>query len=145
MWAGSGERPEVAENPLQYIDHRYFSQTLDVWPLICQPLMVLCCCCTHSHGLGSAVQTCPLLIHGAAAGLPGQNRAAGQVVMNGLPSASLSSLCPVLLGGPLGLAVGHMLVIGPHCLWPLVDVQRCCRKGQKKGLIVGFNLYRCYW
>lgn len=79
-------------------------------------LMVLCCCSTHFHGLGSAVQTCPLLIHGAAAGLPGQNSAEGQVVMNGLPSASLGSLCPVLPEGPLCNAGGHMLVIGACCL-----------------------------
>lgn len=79
-------------------------------------LMVLCCCSTHFHGLGSAVQTCPLLIHGAVAGLPGQNSAEGQVVMNGLPSASLGSLCPVLPEGPLCNAGGHMLVIGACCL-----------------------------
>ncbi|KAK2837736.1 hypothetical protein Q5P01_014948 [Channa striata] len=63
----------------------------------------------------SAVQTCPLLIHGAAAGLAGQNIAEGQVVMNGVPSSSLSSPCPVLPGGRLGLAGGHMLLIGPRC------------------------------
>lgn len=56
-------------------------------------LMILCCGCAYFHGLGSAVQTCPLLIHGAAAGLQGQNIAEGQVVMNGLPSTSPSSLC----------------------------------------------------
>lgn len=71
-------------------------------------LMVLCCCCTHFYGLGSAVQTCPLLIHGAAASLAGQNSAEGQGVMNGLPRSSLSSLCPVLPGGPLCLAGGHV-------------------------------------
>lgn len=49
----------------------------------------------------------PLLIHGAAAGLPGPNRAEGQVVMNGPPSAGLGSLCPVQPGGPLGNAGGH--------------------------------------
>lgn len=71
-------------------------------------LMVLCCCCTDFHGLGSAVQTCPLLIHGAAVGLAGQNIAEGQGVMNGLPRSTLSSLCPVLPGGPLGLAGRHV-------------------------------------
>lgn len=78
-------------------------------------LMVRRCFFTHFHGLRSAVQTCPLLIHGAAASLLGQNSAEGQVVMNGVPSASLSSLCPVLPGGPYGLAGGRMLVIGPQC------------------------------
>lgn len=85
-------------------------------------LLVLCCCGAHFHGLGSAVQTCPLLIHGAAAGLPGQNSASGQAVMNG--PRSLSSPRPVLSGGPLGNADGQALDIGP-----VFHTQSCCRQG----------------
>lgn len=109
----------LSRNPLQLRDHSYVSSVLEVMGFDVPKLMVLCCFCAHFHGLGSAVQTPPLLIHGAAEGLLGKNSAEGQVVMNGLPSASLSSLCPVLPGGLVGLAAGCVLVIGPLCFWPL--------------------------
>ncbi|XP_044052261.1 netrin receptor UNC5D isoform X5 [Siniperca chuatsi] len=47
---------------------------------------------------------CTVSVISKAAGLPGQNSAEGQVVMNGVPSVSLRLLCPVPPGGPLCLA-----------------------------------------
>lgn len=68
----------------------------DAWPLIRQPRWLSAVAVPTFMALGQLFKHVPLLIHGAAAGLPGQNSAEGQVVMNGLPSAQsqLAVSCP---------------------------------------------------
>lgn len=89
----------MVDDPLRSVYHRCF--LMYCWPRWC--------CSSHFHDLGSAVQTCPLLIYGAAASLPGQNSANGHVVMKGPPSGSFSSPCSDPTGRPLGYAGGVML------------------------------------
>ena len=100
-----------------------------------------CCCCTYFHGLGSAVQTCPLLTYGGAVGRLGQNSAEGQVMMDELPRSSPSSLYPILLGGPLSLTGTLMLATGSCCFSWVADAFMCSRIVTER-VAVHFYLYQ---